>query len=378
LRTQRARITLTRAPCVTLYHFGAVIWGHISTLMDYLVTHHAFFYSLVATAVTLLGIGFIPGQHQIYVRRVTDFIQFGGWWVGLGVLSSIGLGTGLHTFVLYLGPHIALVTMAAQTCGTLNFATIGPKAFVCPDDGTVNHSQVTFFNVLMKVQMACFLWGAGTAIGELPPYFVSRAAAISGQRLAELDEVTEPGAGALSRMDRVKALMFRALQRYGFWAIVVFASVPNPLFDLAGLTCGHFLVPFWTFFGATFIGKAVVKVHLQSCFVILLFNQSTLDALIAFIERLIPQLQGVVQAFLERQKTSFYIKGDYIEAQRPLLGRLWDVFLIVMVGWFAKSIVESTVQERLATLDQEAIDRFRADYSRTGFSTRADRKSKNE
>jgi hypothetical protein len=26
-----------------------------------------------------------------------------GWWVGLGILSSVGLGTGLHTFLLYLG-----------------------------------------------------------------------------------------------------------------------------------------------------------------------------------------------------------------------------------------------------------------------------------
>lgn len=38
------------------------------------------------------------------------------WWVGLGVASSIGLGTGLHTFVLYLGPHIAMVTLAANEC----------------------------------------------------------------------------------------------------------------------------------------------------------------------------------------------------------------------------------------------------------------------
>lgn len=37
----------------------------------------------------------------------------------LGVASSIGLGTGLHTFVLYLGPHIAKVTMVATACGHL-------------------------------------------------------------------------------------------------------------------------------------------------------------------------------------------------------------------------------------------------------------------
>lgn len=40
-------------------------------------------------------------------------------------------------------------------------------------------------------------------------------------------------------------------------------QIPNPLFDLAGITCGHFLVPFWTFFGATLIGKAVIKMHIQ-------------------------------------------------------------------------------------------------------------------
>ena len=40
-------------------------------------------------------------------------------------------------------------------------------------------------------------------------------------------------------------------------------QIPNPLFDLAGITCGHFLVPFWTFFGATLIGKAVFKMLLQ-------------------------------------------------------------------------------------------------------------------
>lgn len=44
---------------------------------------------------------------------------------------------------------------------------------------------------------------------------------------------------------------------------VLCPQIPNPLFDLAGITCGHFLVPFWTFFGATLIGKAIIKMHIQ-------------------------------------------------------------------------------------------------------------------
>ena len=47
------------------------------------------------------------------VQETEAAIILGGWWVLLGVLSSVGLGTGLHTFVLYLGPFIAKVTMAA-------------------------------------------------------------------------------------------------------------------------------------------------------------------------------------------------------------------------------------------------------------------------
>ena len=52
---------------------------------------------------------------------------------------------------------------------------------------------------------------------------------------------------------RVRFLIFRV-------------QIPNPLFDLAGITCGHFLIPFWTFFGATVIGKALIKMHIQARF----------------------------------------------------------------------------------------------------------------
>jgi len=77
-------------------------------------------------ALIVLGIVFsviykIDGPHQLaieFVRRNTWFFVY---WLGLGVLSSVGLGTGLHTFLLYLGPHIASVTLAAYECNSLRF-----------------------------------------------------------------------------------------------------------------------------------------------------------------------------------------------------------------------------------------------------------------
>jgi len=38
---------------------------------------------------------------------------------------------------------------------------------------------MSFFDILMAVQIESFLWGLGTAIGELPPYYVARAACFS-------------------------------------------------------------------------------------------------------------------------------------------------------------------------------------------------------
>jgi len=36
--------------------------------------------------------------------------------------------------------------------------------------------EISFWKILLSVQLESFLWGFGTAIGELPPYYVARAA----------------------------------------------------------------------------------------------------------------------------------------------------------------------------------------------------------
>lgn len=37
---------------------------------------------------------------------------------------------------------------------------------------------------MSKVRLEAMCWGAGTALGELPPYFMARAARLSGYVLA--------------------------------------------------------------------------------------------------------------------------------------------------------------------------------------------------
>lgn len=261
--------------------------------------------TLLCCSFACLLLSLLRSQYVLAGRHGAWFVV---WWVGLGILSSVGLGTGLHTFVLYLGPYIAKVTLAVTECDTMNVPLEGAFALVCPPVGTPKEA-VTFMRILIKVLPACFLWGAGTAIGELPPYFVSRAARLSGQKLEELDELEEEDRGERvpSRMDKIKLILFHALQRWGFWAIVICASVPNPLFDLAGITCGHFLIPFWTFFGATFIGKALIKVQIQSCGVILAFSKDRLAWIIAQVEAIVPEMfAGKLGPLFEKQRQQFH------------------------------------------------------------------------
>ena len=67
---------------------------------------------------------------------------------------------------------------------------------------------------------------------------------------------------------------------------------------MAGITCGHFLVPFWTFFGATLIGKAVIKMHIQKIFIIFAFNDTLIAGVISNLNR-IPWLGKLLLIFIK-------------------------------------------------------------------------------
>lgn len=92
-------------------------------------------------------------------------------------------------------------------------------------------------------------------------------------------------------------------------------QIPNPLFDLAGLTCGHYLIPFWTFFGATLIGKAIVKMHIQQLAVIIAFNEELLDKVISFLAY-VPvvgnKFQEPLKQYLVEQKRKLHDKSSAV------------------------------------------------------------------
>lgn len=352
LRKSRKDVTIFTSPITTIITFIYVIQDGAISAISYLLSHRKLMVLLLSTILFSLGLYLSPGAHQAHITEIERTIMLGIWWVGLGVLSSIGLGTGLHTFVLYLGPHIAKVTLTATECNTINFDETGPNSFVCPPG---EGEGVTYLEILQKVQMEALLWGIGTAIGELPPYFVARTARLSGMRMEQDEESSN------SLMGRLKNYVPSIVNNMGFFAILLFASIPNPLFDLAGITCGHCLVPFWKFFGATLIGKAFFKAHLQTIFVITVFHKEHLQQVVELVEYYIPFLQGKIHAIFDKERAKLHRSGPALNepSSKTMLQWAWDAVLISMLAYFIISIIHSSVQEYLVKKDDAEIERLK-------------------
>jgi len=99
--------------------------------------------------------------------------------------------------------------------------------------------------------------GGGAAIGELSGYL----AGFGGQVVAERTPVYH-------RMEEW-------MKKYGVWAVLVLAFLPNPLFDLAGLIAGTLRMPVLTFLTWCALGK-ILKMLLFS------YGGATITHLIPF------------------------------------------------------------------------------------------------
>ena len=175
---------------------------------------------------------------------LANWLAFASWWIGLGILSSIGIGFGVHTGVLFVFPYIVTELLLMENHASSFSQVYGP--------------------LWLKIAPACYLWGLGSALGEIPPYMLARYGSRSTETLAIEMAAVSPY-WLINIINRAiyycQKWTIALLQKYGRLAIFLLASWPNATFDLCGMACGYFQYPFWYFFGPTLIGKALVEVH---------------------------------------------------------------------------------------------------------------------
>ena len=173
----------------------------------------------------------------------------------------------------------------AENCASTRFPASynHPCALECTD-AIRNDGSYSYLNTLLILLPSVVVWGSGTAIGELPPYFITRAAKRAGKRSAEFDDELAEAKEKTDVVSRLKVMTIEFTEKNGFMGILLLASWPNAAFDMCGMACGWLEMPFWTFFGATLLGKGVIKVTLQTVFCILIFGPACFQVILKLMD----------------------------------------------------------------------------------------------
>lgn len=386
---KRRQLLLFQHPLSTLYYFGACAMSSAWNGLKW-STHHPVMLWCIIPVIAAYAAVKPSGFAEPFVSEAEAWVQYVVWWVGLGVLSSVGLGAGMHSGLLFLFPHMLKVCLAAEKCGNLDFDVRNDmwnssEGLFC---NTSVHRNITFWDILTKVSSSAILWGAGTALGEIPPYAFSYHAAKAGKQNEELEKMfgmqsSDAHHGLVgSIVVRMKNWMLDFIKRHGFLGILLLAAWPNAAFDLCGICCGHFLMPFWDFFGATFIGKALLKANGQAAFFVALFRKETRDVIMHWVQWALPtsipglRLQQTPAQFLhsfvtnriqsfqdgvDRRAaargldprwfyqrmldsfTSWQSAGIWLRSQTP---SLWGLVMILFIGHFIKDCIEQFAQSQ--------------------------------
>jgi hypothetical protein len=324
------KVTLFRAPLRTLRLAISQLLQWFYALLGQFLDHWSSRASL-SLVIVVVAAWAVEGSHTATLAMLLGELRFvtsfAGWWVGLGVLSSVGLGSGLHSGLLFLFPHILRVAAAADRCGTVAFSSAGDmwwrskaNLFLCPSAAAASASdEPTFLDLFFKVIVPAFLWGVGTAVGEIPPYLVSLTAAQSGEvdeeyEAAQAEARAQGGSWWSRTMAKASLLMESVVKNYGFIGILLMSAWPNAAFDMCGICAGHFAMPFWQFFGATLIGKAVIKVSGQVCVLLLVGSHASRALAVAAVDRLaanvgLPLVGHTIDELLQKMRAK--IEGGH-------------------------------------------------------------------
>lgn len=185
-------------------------------------------------------------------------------WIPRGRKMRIGLG--LLTLAAVLGPSVALlllpewINLDEKSLGGLGYVGVfvanlaSTVTVFIPVPGLTALGQVLILDQ-GKVQnpvLVGLAGGSGMALGEITAYV---AGMYGGQMAAGH---TVPGPRWTRRLvERAISLIDRLMDHFGMLTLFVLSVIPNPVFEIAGLTAGAVRMPFGRFMSAVFVGKVL-------------------------------------------------------------------------------------------------------------------------
>lgn len=201
---------------------------------------------------------------------LTSYLLIALYWVTLGVFSSIGFGTGLQTGMLFVIPKIISIynNNLYENENDNHICLTNHSIYSNTSDNHSIYDNITNdcdYNLIIKVYIKCipfvFLWGLGTALGELPPYLIAYNIDIK-DKLKTNNLYNMFG----SNKEKIKEYVdwsIGKLKKNSFITIVILSSWPNAFFDMCGIASGFVKLSLLEFLIPTIIGKAFIKINAQ-------------------------------------------------------------------------------------------------------------------
>lgn len=183
--------------------------------------------------------------------------------------STRGRAIGaLALFLLVLAPSVALLYVTLTTgpdateswFGQLGYSGVflsnlaGTATVFVPVPGLTAAAQalIASSGKTLSPFVVGLLGGLGMAIGEVTAY----VAGMAGAEISR-EENLKPPRALRPMVDRLVRWIDWLMERYGMPTLFTLSVIPNPLFEIAGLTAGATRYSFWRFMGAVTPGKVI-------------------------------------------------------------------------------------------------------------------------
>ena len=131
----------------------------------------------------------------------------------------------------------------------------------------------TIYQTYIKCFLFVFVWGIGTALGELPPYFIAFNIKKYRKRnnsnsINKLYRLLGDKTNTIKKTIESIVSKFKKNKKYRFYFLIAFAAWPNAIFDLCGVAAGLAGLSLREFLIPIMIGKACIKIPIQLGFII--------------------------------------------------------------------------------------------------------------
>ena len=274
---------------------------------------------------------------QPLINFVNSNIYITIYWLFLGILSSIGLGSGINTGLLVLFPFVTKICITSISCGNTDFDIYGDNAFNCYNKNLETTPHILL--ILIKSLYASICWGIGTALGEVPPYYIAYRHAISKKKTDINEYIDNLQLNNFMKYSTLKIIDF--LKKYSFRTILICASYPNLTFDACGIAAGLSLLPLKDFIIPTIIGKGFIKAPIQIFLIIYVLKNTIQDKSIEYIPDFISKYIKLL------------IKNNAGDKSINYIMIFWTMIVSTIFIFFIKNILETIAKEQLLKINKK-------------------------